>query len=371
MTEQTDNQESQPDQELKPQRELALDYTRSKTPAWVREVIEAHLAIEAEDAKSAGALGFMTRALVVATMPYKDPKTDVFSRKNGDISLRIIAGYEGGIPYGIYPRLLLAWITTEAVRTKSRKIELGDSLSYFLREVLEINRGGGPRGSSTRVAEQMKRLFGSMVNVTSASESTGRRFRLKNVTIADDVDFDEQHFTLDDPKIHVGPGLVGADGRPLQPESKLPAGEQESLLWTPQESDTAGAWKSHVNLNQNFYDECIDRPVPIDLRAYRALRRAPLAMDIYTWLTYRMSYIHSRSRPIPWEALMGQFGSNYAGPRGVLDFKKGFLKALRFVQITYPNARVEVTDKGLVLLPSPTHIPKQTFSQGELTFGGQ
>jgi hypothetical protein len=368
MTEQTDNHEPQPEQELKPQRDLDLDYKRSKTPAWIREVIEAHLAIEAEDAKSAGALGFMTRALVIATMPYKDPKTDIFSRKNGDISLRIIAGY-GGIPYGIYPRLLMAWITTEAVRTKSRKIELGDSLSYFLREVLEINRGGGPRGSSTRVAEQMKRLFGSMVNVTSTSESTGRRFRLKNVTIADDVDFDEGNFSLEKPQ--AGAGLIGLDGQPLKSASELPAGEQETLLWTPQESETAGAWQSYVKLNQNFYDECIDRPVPIDLRAYRALRRAPLAMDIYTWLTYRMSYINSRSRPIPWEALMGQFGSNYSGPRGVLDFKKGFLKALRFVQITYPNARVEVTDKGLVLLPSPTHIPRQTFTQGELTFGGQ
>src|SRR5690606_10087293 len=105
-----------------------ISYQGGEVPGWVREVIEAHLAIEAEDAKSAGALGFMTRALVIATMPYKDPKVDSFVRQNGKFRLRILAGYEGGIPYGVYPRLLMSWVATEAVRTKSPVLELGDSL---------------------------------------------------------------------------------------------------------------------------------------------------------------------------------------------------------------------------------------------------
>ena len=96
------------------EKEETVDFTSKAVPAWVQEVIEAHLAIEAEDARSAKSLGFMARALVIATMPYKDPKADVFKRKNGDFSLRIVAGYEGGIPFGIYPRLLMSWVTTEA-----------------------------------------------------------------------------------------------------------------------------------------------------------------------------------------------------------------------------------------------------------------
>lgn len=356
------------------QGELNVDYQRRKTPEWVKEVIEAHLAIEAEDAKSAGALGFMTRALVIATMPYKDPKTDVFTRKNGDLALRIVAGYEGGIPYGVYPRLLLAWLTTEAVRTRSPVIELGDTLSIFLREVLDIQRGGGSRGSSTRVTDQMKRLFGSMVNVSSTADSPGRQFKLRNVTIADQADFNEADFSMEALRAK-NPNLVGLDGKPLQKpaaaSSLCPAdhGSSETMLWTPQDTEIAGAWRSYVKLTQNFYDECIDRPVPIDMRAYRALRRAPLAMDIYTWLTYRMSYTDRKSRPIPWEALMGQFGSSYSTKRAVLDFKKGFLKALKMVQVCYPDVRVEVADNGLVLLPSPTHVSRST-QQGQLTFGG-
>lgn len=340
-------------EETKKQGLLDLDYRKGQPPAWVREVLEAHLAIEAEDAKSAGALGFMTRALVIATMPYKDPKTDVFTRTNGDFNLRIVAGFEGGIPYGIYPRLLMSWVTTEAVRTRSRVIELGDSLSGFLREVLEVKRGGGPRGSNTRVAEQMGRLFGSMVNVqyNGQNPTQSRRFRLKNVMIAEDLDFEASDLKLE------GPARNAAD-------------TPETLLWTPQATETAGAWRSYVKLTENFYSECIDRPVPIDLRAYKALRGSPLAMDIYTWLTYRMSYVEKKSRPIPWAALMGQFGSNYSSPRAVLDFKKGFLKALKLVQITYPNARIEIAENGLVLLPSPPHVARQAFSQTELVFGG-
>ncbi len=40
-----------------------------------------------------------------------------------------------GLPYGTYPRLLLAWLNTEAVRTKERTIILGHSLSEFMRQL--------------------------------------------------------------------------------------------------------------------------------------------------------------------------------------------------------------------------------------------
>ncbi|WP_081082384.1 replication protein RepA [Burkholderia diffusa] len=318
-----------------------IDYRTGKVPAWVQEVIEAHLAIEAEDAKSAGSLGFMARALVIATMPYKDPKADVFKRENGDFRLRIVAGYEGGVPFGIYPRLLMSWVATEAVRTESPLIELGDSLSIFLRDVLDIQRGGGKRGSSTRVAEQMKRLFGSLVTAQYTGGMQERGFMLRNVMIADGLELHEEDLQLEPEDADATPA---ADG---------------NTLWIPQARDLAGTWKSKVRLSDSFFRECIDKPVPIDLRAYKALRGSPLAMDVYTWLTYRMSYTERRSRPIRWEALMGQFGSGYSTPRAVLDFKKAFLKALKAVQIVYPRANVQVADNGVILLPSPPHVPRQ------------
>lgn len=318
----------------KTENEIATVDYRKPVPDWVRAAIDEHMGNDIEDAKYAGALGYMTRALVMATMPYKDPKTDVFTRKNGEFRLRILAGYEGGIPYGVYPRLLLSWVTTEAVRCQSPVIELGDSLRGFLREVMELrSSSGGSRGTSTRVSEQMKRLFGALISAQYTGDLTGRKgFKLRNVMIADELD------------IH-----------------------DASALWQPQHQHEAGTWRSTVRLSQNFFQECIDRPIPIDLRAYKSLRGSPLAMDVYTWLTYRMSYTERRTRPIPWASLMLQFGSNFQNDQAVRDFKKAFLKALKAVAVIYPQAQVQVQNNGLVLIPSPTHIqPAGQPSQNEL-----
>ncbi|HJW26672.1 MAG TPA: replication protein RepA [Rhodocyclaceae bacterium] len=330
-----------------------VDFRSSKPiPAWIQEVINTHLAIEAEDAKKAGALGFMARALVIATMPYKDqknpdgsPKID-FTRRNGDFKLRIVAGYEGGIPYGVYPRLLMSWVASEAVRKQSPVIELGDSLRGFLREVMDLrSASGGTRGTATRVSEQMKRLFGSLITAQYSGSQEKRGFVLKNVLIADELELHDEEMAADD----------------------------DNALWTPQAKHEAGTWQSKVKLTNNFFQECITNPVPIDLRAYKALRGSPLAMDIYTWLTYRMSYVQSRTRPITWEALMLQFGSGFGATaatqtsikQAVWDFKKGFLKALKLVQVVYPEAKFDVTDTGLVLFPSPTHVPSLGKSSGQ------
>ena len=179
-----------------------------------------------------------------------------------------------------------------------------------------------------------------------------------NVLIADDMALsDEDAAKLDAPAPNsAAPAKAGDDG----------------ALWTPQDQEEAGQWQSQVRLSMNFFRECITNPVPIDLRAYKSLRGNPLAMDVYTWLTYRMSYTTRRSRPIPWEALMMQFGSGYgsgntADPQqGVRDFKKAFLRALKLVGIVYPDARVDPTDAGLVLAPSKTHIPRSPGGQGQL-----
>lgn len=47
-------------------------------------MIDKSFAIEAKDAKKAGRRGFMARALVNASLPYKDPKSPIFGRRNGD-----------------------------------------------------------------------------------------------------------------------------------------------------------------------------------------------------------------------------------------------------------------------------------------------
>ena len=276
---------------------------------------------------------------------------------NGSFTLTILAGYAGGIPYGIYPRLLMSWVSTEVVRTRSPELELGESLAGFLRDVLNVSGSGGKSGTGTRVAEQMKRLFGAQIVAVDAGQPGRRGFRLRNMAVVNEVDLDEDDFErrLSTPSSDAGDN-VSDDSAIAQPD-----GER---LWTPQHANQSG-WKSRVLLTEYFYEEILRSPVPIDLRAYRALRSSPLAMDIYAWLTYRMSYLQKPSKVIKWVVLMAQFGSGYSGDRAVLDFKRNFLQALTGVLVAYPQAVVKVLDDGIVLHPSPPHVNKLT-NQGSL-----
>ena len=69
-----------------------------------RKFIEECVAIEAESAKEAGALGYMARVLVQATMPHSAQAGNEFSRTNGRLHVSILAPSDVGLPYGSYPR---------------------------------------------------------------------------------------------------------------------------------------------------------------------------------------------------------------------------------------------------------------------------
>ena len=85
-----------------------------------------------------------------------------YKRVNGPYKLIMIAGGDNKLPFGTNPRLILAWVCTEAVRTGSRDIVLGRSLSEFMRK-LGISSTDG-RGQA-RLRNQMERLFGCTVSM--------------------------------------------------------------------------------------------------------------------------------------------------------------------------------------------------------------
>lgn len=274
------------------------------------KLISEALAIEAEAAKEAGAVGYMARALVQATMPHKRREGPEFVRHNGAFTMSLLAPSHVGLPYGSIPRLLVSWVTTEAVRTGERELVLGDNLSQFMRE-LDMVPTGGRWGTVMRLKDQMRRLFASSVTCTYDG---GDSFAIESVKVVDSA----------------------------------------RLWWDPKNPEQAALWDSTLTLGERFFEEITQRPVPVDLRALKALRRSPMALDIYCWLTYRMSYL-KRPSVLPWEALQAQFGAEYARTR---DFKTYFLKQLKAVSVLYPEARLEVHERGLELRPSPPHIAK-------------
>jgi hypothetical protein len=105
----------------------------------------------------------------------------------------------------------------------------------------------------------------------------------------------------------------------------------------------------------------VTRPVPVDVKALRALRGSPLRLDLYCFLTYRASYLRRRTE-IPWESLRAQFGSNNANtPQGRAQFRKDLERNLREVLLVYREMRCEITKVGLLLLPSPTSVPMRNL----------
>lgn len=279
-----------------------------------RIVTEA-LAIEAEDARKAGQLGYMARALIQATLPHKATPGNEFFRENGLFSMTILAPSRIGLPYGSIPRLLLSWMTTEAVQTRSPVLELGPTLSAFMAE-LGLAPHGGKRGDITRLKNQTERLFSSTISCRYSDETTAKG---RGFTIAKDY----------------------------------------VLWWSPKNPDQMPMWKSTVTLSTDFFKEIIERPVPIDMVALKALKRSPMALDIYFWLTYRLSYLR-KDTLVPWALLQAQFGADYGqDAQGQRDFKKKFLMRLKTVHGVYEKARVFGMDQGLMLKPSPPHVAKQ------------
>ncbi|BDC46138.1 replication protein RepA [Paraburkholderia terrae] len=300
--------------------------TAAIRPSVAARLFEEAQAIEQEDAFRAGTAGFMGRALVQATLPYREPDRDlpVWGRTAGDTSLIIKPGYvhddetgtfkSMGYPYGTIPRLLLAWLGTEAVRTNEKRVVLGKSLSEFMDSIGLTSHTGGRNGSITRVREMMKRLFASDMAIMRGGAPKGADFATSKFSIADET----------------------------------------NLWWSRQDPEQAGLWQSTVTLSDKFFNEIVATPVPIDLRALRGLRQSPMAIDLYCWLTYRNFALRAPTT-IPWEALKLQFGS---GAEAEKKFRETVKRALLQVLAVYPAASATPTKAGLYLEPSKTSVPR-------------
>lgn len=280
-----------------------------------RSLIEEALEIEQEEAKEAGALGFMARTLAQITLPHTDPKATFFSRTNGRITLSIVANPNYGLPYGTIPRMVLAWICTEAVRTKCPELSLGRSQKEFAGK-LGLHYNGRDIG---RLRDQSLRLFRALISVDGG-----------------------------------GPNTVGFEN--------ILIARRAFVFWGQQRDDQPSLWDSSLVIDQGLFDEITTSPVPVDLRVVQALTKSPLAMDIYTWLVYRMFVLrvsrHQEAR-VPWAGLRAQFGAGYADDeQGLQNFRKKFKQRLREVLLFYPQADDHISDTRdhLVLTPCRLHI---------------
>jgi len=271
-----------------------------------------------ESAYDAGAIGFIAKFLVQTTLPHRRQPGSQYTRSDGRFTLRITDVGGAGLPYGSYPRLILIWMTSEAIRTSSRELELGSSLSRFMAE-LGLQATGGHWGMIPRFRDQMQRLIGAAISTRWEQDGNG------------------QHLAT-------GENLLLAD--------------RFQLWWTPQTLPAVRPAISSITLSVDFFEQLVASPVPLDLRAVRVLKQSPLALDLYAWATRRVSYLE-RPTLISWEALRRSFGTGYADtPQGRVKFRAKALEALRRVCRVYSALHLEIESGGVMLRPSAPHVPR-------------
>jgi len=270
--------------------------------------------VRAVDAHKSGNLAFLGRVVVQASLPYRKPPGSTFVRRNGDYTLTLQAPPDIGLPYGRYPRLVLAYVCREALRRRSPEIRLGDSLTSFM-GALGIRASGGKRGPLRRFRQQAARLFATTISCS---------WRLRDHT---------------------------SDGRA---EFGTRIAAQSMVWWTARDEERPlgvldGGW---LVLSQDFYREVLAHPVALDERVLRALTSS-FQIDLYAWLSHRMARLHAPVS-IRWRELALQFGSQ---EKALRNFRCAIRRGLDRIRLLYPELRYEVTTEFLRLLPSPPHVP--------------
>ena len=234
----------------------------------------------------------------------------VLRRIDGQQSMKIL-----GVPYGSLPRLILIHLMTEAVRNSSPHIVLGKSFTDWLRRLGLKTMSYGPRGSATLVREQLDRLLACewVIRWDNQNAAGEQEFAVKEVKLTTDY--------------------AGVDGR-------------------------QGSFSRELVLTQAFYEHLRAHAVPLDENAICQLRDSATAIDLYTWLAYRLPRV-STGRPtsLSWSQLASHFGNEGSNIR---KFRQTIRDAWdRHVSAVYPEAKVEFDTSAVKLHSSPAPLQRR------------
>jgi hypothetical protein len=282
-----------------------------------RRVIEvAHDYMSDEE----GGVGFIYSGFAQAALPHKRLADDaVWQIQTERVMLLVEPGRRGvrdgvpvpiGVPYGSKARLIMLYLMGRALETNCREVELGRSMRAWL-ERMGIPQGGK---SISDVREQAERISRCRL---SFQIQHGGRTGLVNQSIVDSALF----LDADDPA-------------------------QGSLFL------------EHAKLSESFFEQLRKHPVPLEEAAIRSINGHSMALDLYCWLAYRL-HVLPGARTVSWKALKSQFGTGFSR---MDHFRPTFKDNLALAMAVYPDATVDVTEKGLTLQPSrPPVAPKTSL----------
>src|SRR5262249_2010104 len=101
------------------------------------------------------------------------------------------------------------------------------------------------------------------------------------------------------------------DGRQSRAWLHMPVAKAGRLWWDEPDEERTPLWGSSIILNDEFFQAILARPVPLRMQTLLALKKSPLALDLYAWVTYESAKAqhHRRGRFVAWSLLRDQFGT--------------------------------------------------------------
>lgn len=280
-----------------------------------QRLIESAVQIEAEGPDS---ITYQHTVFCQTGLPYRDPgHIRLWKRSQGAVHLEVEAGrafhprkadfVDVGLPFGPKPRLILAYLNGEALRTGSPVIEVEESLTAFVQRIGLCREGRSIR----MVKDQLSRLAASEIRLALAYGDQQAR--------------------------QVNGHIVG-----------------EFDLWFPKDARQRVLWPTTVTLDPRYFESLQRHAVPLDERAVAALSHSAMGLDIYAWLAQRLHRVDpGKPALIPWSAVKEQFGHQY----GRMDnFKRVFRHTVDMVLTQYRSARIELDSRGMTLRNSPPPI---------------
>ena len=269
---------------------------------------------------------FLHSALCAMSLPTKRPKdeTQPILREDGKYALAInprpvLQTVDGkpvlrslGVPYGAYPRVALIYLLSQAVAKRSRDVYLGRNFTEWMRRLGYQTVSYGPRGTANRMREQVDRLLACEWQIRwDGTEADGNAFAVRDVKISNEY-----------------------------------AGSLEKN----------GAFAREIRMSEGFYGHLIEHAVPLNEVAIRELKGTPTALDLYTYLAYRLPRITSdKGQTISWDQLARHLGNEADSKR----FRQTVRETMQLVSAVYPNADVDLSGRKVVLNPSPAPLERK------------